>query len=192
MNRVQVSIRAFFVSSDLEYRSYDLRSDVSIEDAERLLARNGASLAKRSYAVSKALAERIEGLVQGGIQWNFDEYYYQIGAFLDSSVFPEGFLLQQRSIVDGSFVELFAPREPYDLTVFRSYIDLEKLSRYEVIFLGGDLKDGFSRCFLGADSASEGDCFFELTPILRTHADYYLERYGFDLRTSGNKGARER
>lgn len=108
-----LAVSAFFLESENRFRIYKLDSSITMGSVARLIKRSHgrANLLRRAYGVSKAMAEQLNPMLLSPIEWDFSLYFYQIGAFQQSTdVLPERFLLAQRDARSGDIVRYFAPR----------------------------------------------------------------------------------
>ena len=170
-----------------------MNAAVKAEGIEVLLgrARGRADLNRRSYSVSKSLSDRLSEMLDVAVEWEFDRFFYQVGIFQAADdVVPEGFLLTCRSNVDGSVIRHFAAVNPFRISALLPLTDKRTLAKYQSIYLGDSISPDVAPIFAGLKQLNPKKAFFELTPILRSHADFYRLKYGLNLSKSTNQRKR--
>jgi hypothetical protein len=176
-----IAIRAFFLNSGLLYRTFLILDEITKDEIEVLLgrARGKADITKRAYAISKSVSRKLSEKISEKIEWNFDNFFYQVGVFEKTSeIQPDGFLLTCRSKVDGRKMHQFAARKAFCVSALTQLASKKELSEYDNIYLGSTLPDEAFALFTGLEKSNMEEFFFELTPILRAHEEFYEKNMG--------------
>jgi len=169
----QMQVKAFFRLTDIFYRGVDIMSTVSCSEVEAVIgrARGRADLSKRTYLVT-----------QGNVSVFKSKFYYQVGLFSSEGLpAPEGYLLTQRSCSDGALIRHFASVSGLTLSRLAKLVADPSLNMYDLHFLKSEVVDRLSDVFPQLLEADRKLGFFELTPTMKSHVEYYKEEFGLDI-----------
>jgi hypothetical protein len=180
----QMQVKAFFRLTDIFYRGVDIMSTVSCSEVEAVIgrARGRADLSKRTYLVTQGNVSVFKSWLEEVVDWNFEKFYYQVGLFSSEGLpAPEGYLLTQRSCSDGALIRHFASVSGLTLSRLAKLVADPSLNMYDLHFLKSEVVDRLSDVFPQLLEADRKLGFFELTPTMKSHVEYYKEEFGLDI-----------
>lgn len=182
-----IQVKAFFRLTDIFYRGFDIMSAVSRSEVEAAIgrAKGRADLSKRAYLVTQGNVSVFNSWLEEKVDWNFEKFYYQVGLFSAEGLpAPEGYLLTQRSCTDGALIQHFASVSGLTLSRLAKLVADPSLSVYDLHFLKSEVVDRLRDVFPQLLETGRKIGFFELTPIMKSHVEYYKEEFGLDISDS--------